>query len=136
MKTIKLSASDLLSKHGFLDGDIISLLIADLEDSGAVPGIEARVEAINAPDDVLDEDGYPGHTGDHKILIALVRQHLAPLLPAFKIIDFTSHHNPVRCRAEDAAFCAASDVSVTLDADDVIRALEEIEARQEGPTGP
>lgn len=96
-------------------------MVERLEDSGAIPGLDA-------PRDVLDEEGYPGHTGDHKILVALVRRHLAPLLPGVEILDYFSAHNPVRCGLEHADFCAASRVSVTLGHEDLTRVLEELEA--------
>ncbi|WP_411839897.1 hypothetical protein [Paracoccus sp. ME4] len=67
MTTLELKASDLARKSGFIDGDAVALMIWRLEDSGAIPGIEARVEALDAPRDILDEEGCPGHTGDHKI---------------------------------------------------------------------
>lgn len=128
MTTIMLKASDLARKSGFIDGDAVALMVERLEDSGAIPGIEERVEALDAPRDVLDEEGYPGHTGDHKILVALVRRHLAPLLPGVEILDYFSAHNPVRCGAEHSAFCAASGVCVTLGPEELVQTLEELEA--------
>lgn len=128
MTTIMLKASDLARKSGFIDGDAVAFMVERLEDSGAIPGIEARVRAFDAPRDVLDKEGYPGHTGDHKILVALVRRHLAPLLPGVEILDYFSAHNPVRCGAEHADLCAASRVSVTLGREDLIHALDALEA--------
>ncbi|MCE6959622.1 hypothetical protein LAZ40_11265 [Cereibacter sphaeroides] len=127
MKSIELKACDLARKSGFGDGDLVSWFIESLEDCDpAHRGIEERVAALDLPE--TDDDGYPGHTGDHRILVAAVRKHLAPLLPGVGIIDFSTSHNPVRAEVQDQAACAASDVSVTIDVDALLAIIAEIEA--------
>lgn len=133
---IVLKASDLAKKSGFSDGDLISNLLSDLEEDAAHVGLEDRVALLDASADETDEGGYPGHTGDHKVLIALVRKHLAPLLPGVALVDASSSHNPIRARREAEAFCAASSISVQLAIDDVLEVVIALEAEVESLSLP
>lgn len=89
MSNVTFYATDLASKWGFCDGDILSEFeLWDLFET-------------------VDE---------HEVLIRLVRDHLLPLLPELTGVDeIETCHNPIRARTEaDNDFCEDSDVSVKI----------------------
>lgn len=127
--SLRLCAKDLSIKGGFCDGDLIVNLLIDLEeDHPDCSDVVRRADALNAPKDVLDENGYPGHSGDHKILVALVRKYLSPKLPGIEIEDFFSCHSPILAVSEeDRSFCANSKIEVEISISEFLETIHDLE---------
>lgn len=134
MSTISLKVSDLALKNGFSDGEAISAMIWDLENDPRHAGLEARVEAL---DDPADASGWPGLTGDQKILAAIAARHLQPLVPDVELSAQGGCHNPVRALTEEGrAVCAASQSRITFGPEGLYEILDALEAEASASPSP
>lgn len=101
-KSRTLLATDLTSKWGFWDGDI-------LRDGG----ILERPHPL------------PEGADNHAVLIWLVRKHLLPLLPGVEVYEIGTCHNPIRTDQELTP--EQDDVQVEIAEADVLEAVRALE---------
>lgn len=99
--TLTLYVSDLASKFGFGDGDLISDFCSK-----------------------NDIDTY--YVSYVDILVTLVESELIPLVPGDRFYFMDTCHNPIRCEAEYLTECSTSLMSVELTKDEVIAAIRKL----------
>ena len=116
---ISLLARCLGHEYGFGAGGLIKFWMDDLDDARSEhAGLRERVDAL-------------GDDGDRKVLVALVREHLAPLLPGVEIEE-TSCDNPVMADTEEGRdFCRECGIEVRVGVRQVVQAIEKIEREAE-----
>lgn len=90
------SAQGLLSKFGFWDGDMLDDFLWGVDLYDALPDDDYGVK--------------------HRLIVAVVKQHLLPLLnPGIEVDVFCTCHNPIRATMETMDLV---DDDVTVDVDD------------------
>ncbi|MCW6550363.1 hypothetical protein NFB56_16110 [Yersinia ruckeri] len=100
---LTLYVSDLASKFGFADGDIVS--------------------------DFCHENNIEiGSTSHKSILVNLVKSELLPLIPHVKCYEFSSCHNPIRCENEYLIECSTSFMSVDISQDALMLVIRKLSA--------
>lgn len=129
--TVTLRAKSLAHRAGFSGVDLLGFLMEDMGPEYA--GIRERVDALGSPEvGEVDSRGEPAHCGEHKVLVALVREHLAPLLPGVEIRDTFSSDNPVMAETEEGReFCRNSDIRVEIGVPEMMRVIERMEREAE-----
>lgn len=115
-QTVIFDPSDLASKWGFSDGDLLADLLWDLEQSEGVVVPPAGV-----------------HSGEHRVLIAAVRRWVVPVLDGvdLDIYEIGSIHNPIRCRSVNGREVDdrdPDDVPPELAVEPVVVPVEEVRA--------
>lgn len=104
-----LHATDLCSKFGFDDGDLLMYHFYEIEFHES------------SPDSALN-------TFDSTVLVHLVRKHLGPLLPGVELYEISSCHNPIRAQSEHHELIETqfANVYATITEADVIAAKAEV----------
>ena len=116
-----LYATDLLTKFGFGDGDILDDVVE------THPGDRRE---RGDPDEPEDPDATESF--EHAVLTRLVRRRLGKLLPDFEIRERMSmSHNPVRLSIpagaiEESVATALDDLRVESSAEEVLRIADEL----------
>ena len=112
MQKATLNATDLCSKFGFGDGDVLMYFFANIEFDEEVHG-----DTLNGL--------------ENTVLVHLVRKHLLPLLPGVSTYEISSIHNPIRAEeyCHELLNRTYTNVSVAVSETDVLTAKAEVLAR-------
>lgn len=112
MQKATLNATDLCSKFGFVDGDVLMYSFDNIEFAEGVPG------------DTLNDL-------ESTVLVHLVRKHLLPLLPGVATYEIGSAHNPIRAEeyCHELLNRTYTNVSVAVSETDVLTAKAEVLGR-------
>lgn len=107
-RTLTLRASDLMSKHGFGDGDVLDDFADELEDAG-----------------------FPEYY-ENEVLQLLVERHLIPLLPpGCEVRRTESNHNPIRVLFEGvwdkALYERLTPITVSVTLEQIIEVAREVQ---------
>lgn len=114
MEPIVLRSGCLKSKFGFCDGDLILHVINNLEDSD--------VDAKKCLEVGLEYDRRHENLPSwyHVVLVALVREHLLPLLPSGVVVhELHTSHNPLQAIKECWHYFS-NDIEVKVDLQHVL----------------